>query len=163
MSGPSQQEEWCVAGLRVKIRRAGQDDCDRLVALLAALCTIEQDFAFDESRQRRGLQMMLDGNSGCLLVAETSAVVIGMCSGQLLVSTAEGGLSLLVEDVVVEAQWRGRGVGRLLVEAVSDWARANRVSRLQLLADRNNGRALDFYRRLGWQTTELICLRTFLP
>jgi GNAT superfamily N-acetyltransferase len=77
----------------------------------------------------------------------------------LLVSTAEGGLSLLVEDVVVQEQWRGRGVGRLLIEALSGWAKANKVSRLQLLADRNNIPALDFYRRLDWHTTELICLR----
>jgi GNAT superfamily N-acetyltransferase len=85
-----------------------------------------------------------------------------MCTGQLLVSTAEGGLSLLVEDVVVDQQWRGRGVGRLLMTATSDWAKAKKVSRLQLLADSNNEPALDFYRSQGWQTTALICLRTFL-
>lgn len=106
---------------------------------------------------------MLANERGCVLVAEAEGRVVGMCTGQLLVSTAEGGLSLLVEDVVVEQQWRDRGVGRLLMTAVSDWARANKVSRLQLLADRNNMPALDFYQSLGWQTTELICLRTSLP
>jgi len=33
------------------------------------------------------------------------------------------------------------------------------VSRLQLLADRNNIQATDFYQKLGWQATQLICLR----
>ncbi|MDP2104391.1 MAG: GNAT family N-acetyltransferase, partial [Desulfobulbaceae bacterium] len=61
--------------------------------------------------------------------------------------------------VLVDSQWRGQGVGRLLMEEMSDWAMTNNVSRLQLLADRNNIPALDFYHRLGWQVTGLICLR----
>lgn len=146
--------------VKASIRNAEPADLDSLTCLLAALFAIEEDFIFDESRQQRGLALMLDNERGCVLVAEAEGQVIGMCSGQLLVSTAEGGLSLLVEDVVVHEQWRGRGVGRLLIEAISDWARAEKVSRLQLLADRNNLPALDFYRSLGWQTTELICLLT---
>jgi GNAT superfamily N-acetyltransferase len=144
------------------MRSAEPAELDRLVFLLAALFSIEEDFVFDEVKQRQGLSLMLENERGCVLVAEAEGLVIGMCSGQLLVSTAEGGLSLLIEDVVVDERWRGRGVGRLLMAAISDWARAKKVSRLQLLADRNNTQALDFYRSLGWQTTELICLRTFL-
>lgn len=146
----------------VVVRAARNADIDHLVNLLRSLFAIEQDFVFDPSRQRQGLAMMLDNPQGCLLVAEEDGQVVGMCSGQLLVSTAEGGLSLLVEDVVVDEKWRGRGVGRLLVEAVSDWARDNNVRRLQLLADRNNTPALAFYRCLGWKGTELICLRAFV-
>jgi len=146
----------------VIVRTAWAGDIDHLTGLLEALFAIEQDFVFDASRQRQGLAMMLDNPQGCLLVAEEDGQVVGMCSGQLLVSTAEGGFSLLVEDVVVDEKWRGRGVGRLLMEAVSDWARDRNVRRLQLLADRNNSPALAFYRRLGWKGTELICLRAFV-
>ena len=148
-----------MSDLRVSVRTAQPADLDSLVSLLAMLFSIEQDFVFDELRQRRGLALMLENERGCVLVAEVEGQVVGMCTGQLLVSTAEGGLSLLVEDVVVQEQWRGRGVGRLLVGAISDWARVNKVSRLQLLADRSNVPALDFYRIMGWHMTELICLR----
>ena len=145
----------------IVIRPALAGDLDSLVALLRALFAIEEDFFFDEARQRRGLRLLLDSSRACLLVAEKGGEVVGMCSGQLLVSTAEGGLSLLVEDVVVSEQWRGQGVGRLLMEAISAWAVRRNATRLQLLADRNNTPALDFYRHLGWRTTELICLRTY--
>jgi len=151
-----------MADIRVKIRTAEPADIDRLVFLLATLFAIEEDFVFDEQRQRRGLALMLENERGRVLIAEAEGQVVGMCTGQLLVSTAEGGLSLLVEDVVVDEQWRGCGIGRLLMAAISDWARTKKVSRLQLLADRNNIPALDFYRSLGWHTTELICLRIYL-
>ncbi|MBI4792999.1 MAG: GNAT family N-acetyltransferase [Deltaproteobacteria bacterium] len=143
----------------VIIRPARQGDIDSLTELLKILFTIEEDFVFDEMRQRRGLQMMLDNDRACILTAEADGQVIGMCSGQLTVSTAEGGPALLVEDVVVRGDWHGRGIGRRLMESLGAWAGEKRVSRLQLLADRNNGPALDFYHKLGWQTTELICLR----
>jgi len=146
----------------MKIRPAQSADLDSLVSLLHTLFTIEEDFSFDDARQRRGLELMLANERGCVLVAEAEGRVVGMCTGQLLVSTAEGALSLLIEDVVVNELWRGRGVGRLLMAAISDWASAKKVSRLQLLADGNNKPALDFYRSQGWQTTALICLRTFL-
>ncbi len=152
-----------MSDLRVRIRSAEPADLDSLVSLLAALFSIEEDFVFDAPKQRRGLTLMLENERGCVLVAEAEGEVVGMCSGQLLVSTAEGGLSLLVEDVVVHEPWRRRGVGRLLLEAISGWAKAKKASRLQLLADRNNIPALDFYRHQGWRTTELICLRAFMP
>lgn len=143
----------------VIIRPARQGDIDSLTVLLEILFTIEEDFVFDETRQRRGLQMMLDNYRACVLVAEAADQVLGMCSGQLTVSTAEGGPALLVEDVVVLPDWHGRGIGRRLMDSLTAWAGQQGVWRLQLLADRNNGPALDFYAKLGWQTTELICLR----
>jgi GNAT superfamily N-acetyltransferase len=82
-----------------------------------------------------------------------------MASIQTLISTAEGGPVGLVEDVVVAKSWRGRGIGQNLLEALGDWARQHGLTRLQLLADRHNRNALDFYAKDGWQPTALICLR----
>lgn len=143
----------------VTVRPGEERDIDSLVGLLLALFAIEEDFAFDEARQRAGLLMMLGNERGCLLVAEDDGRVVGMCSGQVTVSTAEGGPALLVEDVVVHADWRGQGIGRQLMDSIGAWAAARGIGRLQLLADRGNKAALDFYSRLGWQSTALICLR----
>lgn len=145
------------------IRPATMADLDRLVVLLQALFSIEADFACDEARQRQGLAMLLAGQTARVLVAEEKGGVIGMATGQITISTAEGGPALLVEDVVVDASWRGRGVGPLLLESLAGWAGERGITRLQLLADRNNLSALEFYRANGWQTTELVCLRRRLP
>lgn len=143
----------------ILVRPAHRADLEHLVALLENLFSIEEDFTFNDQKQRRGLQIMLANELGCILVAEAAGRVVGMCSGQLTVSTAEGGAALLVEDVVVAEDFRGRGVGTSLMEGLAEWGRARGVSRLQLLADRNNTDALAFYTKLGWQTTALVCLR----
>ena len=141
------------------IRPARPADLDALVDLLRMLFSIEADFDFDAARQRQGLAMLLAHETAVILVAEAAGQVIGMCSGQLTISTAEGGFSLLVEDVVVAGPWQGKGVGRQLLAALEQWAADRKIARLQLLADRNNAVALGFYRKLGWQGTELICQR----
>ncbi|PLX49275.1 MAG: GNAT family N-acetyltransferase [Desulfobulbaceae bacterium] len=143
----------------LSIRPAGITDIDDLLSLLHLLFSIEKDFVFDTARVRHGLALMLASKQSVVLVAEESGQVIGMCTGQLTISTAEGGPALLVEDVVVRQGQQGRGVGRALLHALEGWARSRDIGRLQLLADRNNDPALAFYTKLGWQATELICLR----
>lgn len=146
----------------IRIRSAATTDLDALVALLKVLFSIEADFAVDPQLQRQGLQQMLAQERGCILVAEDQGRVVGMCTGQVVISTAEGGPALLVEDVVVHDDWRGKGVGRRLMAGLEQWAARQGIQRLQLLADLENKPAFDFYDRLGWRTTQLVCLRRYI-
>lgn len=145
---------------RTVIRSAGKGDVAALVRLLGVLFSIEADFRPDARRQRRGLALMLrDPERRVVLVAEREGRVIGMVTVQLVVSTAEGAPSGLLEDMVVDEQVRGEGIGARLLRAAERWARAHGATRLQLLADRMNRPALAFYRRMGWDGTQLVCLR----
>jgi ribosomal protein S18 acetylase RimI-like enzyme len=142
------------------IRRAERRDIEALVELLATLFTIETDFTIDARRQRQGLLLMLERTEQCcIMVAESENQVVGMCTGQLLVSTAEGGLKVIVEDLVVAAEKRGCGIGSLLVAAVEQWAVSCGAARMDLLADQRNCLALGFYQQRNWQCTELIALQ----
>lgn len=143
------------------IRNARPEDIGAMVALLEQLFAIETDFTIDAERHRRGLALMIDGcgKHRCVKAAETEGAVVGMGTAQLLVSTAEGGPVALVEDIIVDPRWRGQGIGRQLVDALEAWAWTHGATRLQLLADRTNFSALDFYDHIGWRPTRMICLR----
>ena len=141
------------------LRQARYADLSDLTDLLRLLFTLEADFDWDDTKQRQGLALMLNNSQGCILVAEKDGLVVGMCTGQVMISTAEGGPAVLVEDMVVAGEHRGHGIGRALLEAMGVWARERGATRLQLLADRNNAPALTFYQRVGWQETALICYR----
>jgi GNAT superfamily N-acetyltransferase len=143
----------------IVIRQAQTFDLEELVSLLRILFGLEADFYFDERKQRRGLKLMLENSLGVVFVAANKCEVIGMCTGQLLISTAEGGPVALVEDVVVLPAWQGRGVGTMLMSSISAWAKSKNALQVKLLADRGNTPALSFYNRLGWSMTKLICLR----
>jgi len=144
----------------VEIRRASISDLEDLIELLRELFAFEADFTFDAEIQRRGLEMMLaDTENRCVLAAHRVGKVVGMCTAQIVVSTAEGGPAGLVEDLVVCQEWRGTGVGRRLAGGIEQWARSKGATRLQLLADRKNDNALGFYKKAGWRRTQLICLR----
>ncbi len=151
----------------VIIRTATRQDIEAMTSLLQTLFSIEKDFSPDPARQARGLSLLLDDPcQNHVLVAEDAGQdngqILGMCVGQLVVSTAQGSASVLVEDVVVHESARGRGIGRLLITALAAWAEKCGATRMQLLADRTNEAALDFYQRLGWTRTNLVCLRHLL-
>jgi len=150
-----------MAGGGITIRGAEPSDTDGLVALLRVLFTLEEDFSYNERVQRRGMALLISrqGPERQVFVAEKGGRVAGMCSIQTLISTAEGGLVGQVEDVIVRDGYRGTGMGNALMDAVDGWARKHGLKRLQLLAERDNTRALKFYRSRGWQITNLICVR----
>lgn len=145
---------------QARIRAAGETDLEAMVRLLQTLFALEPDYPFDAAKARRGLEMLLARDEvAALWVAELEGRVVGMCTAQIVLSTAEGGRVAWVEDVVVAPALRGQGIGRLLLDAVVAWATRLGLARLQLLADRENAAALEFYRRRDWQPTRMICLR----
>src|SRR5688572_9086621 len=104
------------------IRPATSADIERMVWLLSQLFSIEADFIFDEAKQRQGLSLMFtEPELRAILVAEVQGKVVGMCSVQTVVSTAEGGRSAWIEDVVIEDRYQGLGIGRQLLNAVEQW------------------------------------------
>ncbi|MEW6488523.1 MAG: GNAT family N-acetyltransferase [Thermodesulfobacteriota bacterium] len=142
------------------LRPARPSDLEALVALLGDLFSLEADFTPDPERQRRGLMLLLDGSEDRrVFVADAGGRAVGMATVQVLVSTAEGGPVGLVEDVVVAPEHRGRGLGRRLLAALEAWALERGLTRLQLLADRDNAPAFAFYEKAGWEGTRLVCWR----
>jgi GNAT superfamily N-acetyltransferase len=139
----------------IKIRSATQADIEEMSQLLSQLFSIEADFLPDEKKQHQGLQLLLDSLGARAVVAEEQGKIIGMATVQILVSTAEGGHVGLVEDVVVDQEQRGRGIGAALLDQLKVWAEDNGLVRLQLAADRDNSAALGFYADRGWKQTNL--------
>lgn len=56
-------------------------------------------------------------------------------------------------SIWVAPAYRRLGTGATLVGAIVEWARTQRVDRLQLLVTSNNDAAIRFYQRLGFSIT----------
>jgi ribosomal protein S18 acetylase RimI-like enzyme len=144
----------------ITIRTAQSSDIPQLVELLKELFAIEADFDFDQTKQACALNLLLNSEKDRVLVAELpDNRVLGMCSVQTLISTAEGGPVGWLEDLIVAADFRHQGIGEKLLSEAVYWAESRGLKRLQLLTDKENRPALNFYQKQGWQSTQLICLR----
>ncbi|MCP3926210.1 MAG: GNAT family N-acetyltransferase [Desulfobacterales bacterium] len=145
------------------IRVAEQKDIDDMVLLLKELFEIEKDFTFNKKKHETGLKKVIDEKDRShLFVYEKNNDVIGMCSVQLLISSVEGSFSAVIEDVVVSKNHIGNGIGKELISASEKWALKKGATRITLLADKNNVKALGFYERLDFEQTDMFCLRKYL-
>ena len=146
--------------MELKIEAAQPADIPHLAALLNDLFDIELDFTADSHRQSRGLELLIaeSAKSDRQIVAvarDEDGRPVGMASGQIVVSTAEGALSVWIEDVVVDTEYRRQGIGKQLLEFLLAWSKARGATRMQLVTDRENASATLFYTALGWQATQL--------
>lgn len=89
-----------------------------------------------------------DPKRGVLLVAEDEGRIVGICGIFRLARLAASHVADL--GVTVAASHRGRGLGRALMLAAEDWARAQGIERITLsvFADNHNARGL--YESLGY-------------
>ncbi len=148
----------------VVIRPASLADIRQMCTLLSELFSIESDFSPDRDKQARGLNLLISDTSGssAVFVAEDSGEIIGMCSVQMLISTAEGGPVGLVEDLIIRRDCRGKGIGTALLSGIVRWCASKKATRLQLLRDADNAEAHEFYIGNGWSETRLLCMRKYL-
>jgi GNAT superfamily N-acetyltransferase len=145
------------------IEFATTDDLPAMADLLAELFTLERDFQPDREKQLAGLKLIIDEPAmGRLFVVRVNAIIVGMANALITFSTAEGGRVVLMEDVIIKTEHRGRGLGTRLVKHVLAWATNERMSRVTLLADKGNALALGFYERLGFQPSAMTVLRRML-
>ena len=143
---------------------ANEADIADLVRLLSVLFSIEKDFNANLAKQQKGLELLLKNNATTTIqVARNSAgKAVGMVSAQLVVSTAQGATSAWVEDMVLDAAYRGYGIGKQLLHNALTWAKNKGATRAQLLVDVENIEALGYYQHLNWEATQLQARRVFL-
>ena len=156
----SDQMTGTVTGTQPRIEPATLEDLPQLVELLMALFSQEEDFAPDRNKQEHGLRLILEQpNRGRIFVLRTDHKVIGMVNLLFTISTAEGGLVVLMEDVIVHPQHRRQGYGGLLLEHAIKFAKDRGFKRITLLTDKISAESQDFFQRHGFHFSTMIPMR----
>lgn len=142
------------------IEQATMEDLSQMVDLLYDLFSQEGDFVPDRGKQERGLRLILEQpNRGRIFVYRWNERIIGMVNLLFTISTAEGGFVVLLEDVIVDNEFRGRGVGTQLLKHVIEYAKQKEFLRITLLTDRINEEGQAFFAKLGFFKSQMIPLR----
>jgi GNAT superfamily N-acetyltransferase len=142
------------------IEQATLEDLPQMVDLLYELFGQEGDFIPDRAKQERGLRLILEQPSrGRIFVYRWNQTIVGMVNLLFTISTAEGGFVVLMEDVIVRLDYRGRGVGTQLMKHAIEYAKKKEFLRITLLTDRLNSESQRFFERMGFFKSQMIPLR----
>lgn len=143
-----------------RIEPATIEDLPQLVELLLALFSQEEDFSPNKSKQEHGLRLILEQpNRGRIFVLRTDHQVIGMVNLLFTISTAEGGLVVLMEDVIVHPQHRRQGYGGKLLDYAIEFAREKHFKRITLLTDKISAESQAFFNKHGFKHSSMIPMR----
>lgn len=145
------------------IEQATLEDLPHLTELLTELFSLEGDFVPNPARQMRGLRLLLEQpNRGRIFVVKQNERILGMINLLFTISTAEGGVVILLEDLIIHRDFRGNGLGSRLLEYAIDYARKKDFKRITLLTDRVNAEAQRFYKRHGFFESAMLPMRYVL-
>ncbi len=145
------------------IEQATLEDLPQLADLLYDLFTQEADFVPNRTKQMRGLRLLLEQpNRGRIFVVRENDLIVGMINLLFTISTAEGGFVILLEDVVVHRDYRGRGYGDKLLKHAIAYAKKKDFLRITLLTDRMNEDGQRFFKSHGFFVSNMIPMRHVL-
>ena len=102
------------------------------------------------------VQALLDDpHGGSVLIAEAGDEIVGVLTASWQRAIHVPGVYATIQDLWVDEDWRSRGVGAELVEAIASQARTRGVSRLEVGLPRETFAAIasteSFYRRNGFE------------
>ena len=141
----------------MRVREARPGDLGRLLELYALLESPDGRGALRENGAAEDLftWVLLDPNQRTL-VAEIYGEVVGTLVLVTVPNLAHGGAPYaLVENIVVDEECRGEGVGRALMKEALRRAREAGAYKLALCSSTERPEAHEFYRSMGFEKTHV--------
>ena len=139
------------------------EDLPALTELVMDLMSRSDDFSPDQTLQERGLRLVLEQpNRGRIFVVRNKDRIFGMVNLLFTISTARGGFVILMEDVVIHPDHRGQGYGAMLVDYVIDFAKRKNFKRITLLTDRISAQSQEFFKKCGFDYSNMIPMRRII-
>lgn len=129
-----------------EIGEAGPEVCEFINLLMRQLSSSADPLTDDD------LRAIIAAPGVTLLLAYADLVPAGMLT--LVVFQTPTGRRALIEDVVVDAAWRGLGIGRALTVDAVERARNARVRKIDLTSTPQRVEANALYRQIGFRPRE---------
>ena len=141
--------------LGANVREALQTDAPRISALAAQL-------GYPISAEHAALRLAQLGDERRVFVAVVPRVGVVGWIGVSQARTLTSSNRVDIEGLVVEDEYRGNGIGELLLHAAERWASQRECGAVRVLSNVVRDRAHRFYERLGYDVlkTEYVFEKT---
>ena len=110
-----------------------------------------------QASSRSGLEALIATESSILFLAEIDDCIVGTVT--LLISMMPSGKKGRIEDVIVDAQVRGKGVAMAMMQVVIDYAREAGIHKLDLTSNPQRVAAHKLYEKCGFVKRETSIFR----
>lgn len=148
---------------RPSCRPAAAEDLDLLVTMMAEFYA-ESGYAADPVQSRAAFTTLLrDERLGRVWIGQLNGSDAGYLALTLTFSMEYGGATAFIDDLYIRQPYRGRGLGRALLDRARDEARRLGVHALHLEVDPANTPAIALYRSSGFAATRRQLLTLRLP
>jgi ribosomal protein S18 acetylase RimI-like enzyme len=149
--------------MQLIIEKATLNEVTECCNLLNQLFSQDLEFVPDNEKQTAGLTQIINNpNIGEILVLKKDNTVIGMVSLLYSISTALGNKVAILEDMIIDKNHRTSGYGSMLLEKAIAFAKERGCLRITLLTDYNNDVAIHFYKKIGFEKSQMIVMRQLL-
>jgi len=109
-------------------------------------------FKADGSTLKQRLEALITGENALLLVAELKGKVVGYIHGEIVTYLLFAGREMLVSELFVRENVRGRGVGKALLNTIESEAVNQKCFRISVLNSREReSYKRGFYPSLGYE------------
>ena len=136
------------------IREAGAEDLDVLIGLVRQLREPPKVERGEREDYARALAEIVNDPGSTLLLAEADGRAVGALALYICPNLSHGGDPFaVIENVIVDAGTRRRGVGAALMREAIARARAAGCFKILLTSNKERPEAHDFYRSLGFRET----------
>ena len=142
--------------MSISIRKANQQDFPAILSL------IKEFSLFQKTPGKVTItleEMIAAENLFQCFVAETAAREIAGFASFYFVYNSWSGKGLYLDDLYVSADFRNRGIGKLLLQSIIQLAKDERCKKLRWQVSKWNENAIEFYKKTGAviDDTEINC------
>jgi len=143
--------------MEIKIRQAGMPDLDILKDFQSKLVEFERPFdptIKEGHAEYYNLENKLKSSNVLFLIAESGGKPAGCGFGEIMKSVkwSRHKYKGFVSMMFVEEEFRGKGIGGMIVERIVEWFRKKKIKDVRLQAYEENEAAVKAYMKSGFKS-----------
>ena len=133
------------------IRKANESELPIIVELMKELIDSMDDVEdFDIDIVSENCRSLLGDVNSSIMIAEIDGLVVGVIKFSTRKTFLHSGLSGLIDELVVAKNYRGKGIGKQLICAVTEKCKQLGCCEVEVSTEFTNTNAMKFYKSCGF-------------